>query len=348
MRLANGLLHHHLQGYATTELTPNSFRFAIVRPDMNSPKVRPKIGLALGSGVARGWAHIGALRALTRAGYMPDVICGTSMGALVGGFYLAGHLDELEEWARALNKRKMIMFLNVMTRGAGGLISGPRLEKLLREYIDDTLIEDLDRPFAAVTTELATGHEIWLQKGCLVDAIRASYALPGVFPPVKDDQRWLIDGALVNPVPVSTCRALGARLVIGVTLNYDAFGKTNIHAQGTAQDSNRTVFSESRYSIKARSPRKDTADRTIMRQLFGNGSNAPGVGSVMLSSLNIIMDRLSRARMAGDPADVMVSPRVGHISLLEFDKADELIGLGEEAMEEMIPHLDEAIEILSY
>lgn len=307
--------------------------------------VRPKIGLALGSGVARGWAHIGALRALIRAGYMPDVICGTSIGALVGGFYLAGHLDELEDWARALNKRKMVTLLNVMTRSTGGLVSGGQLEKLMREFLNDITIEELDRPFAAVAAELATGHEIWLQNGSLVDAIRASYALPGVFPPVKDHQRWLIDGALVNPVPVSVCRALGARLVVGVTLNYDAFGKTSIEA-GTPAES--IEHSESRFINRSTVKSKSTSERMMMRQLFGKGQTAPGVGSVMLSSLSIIMDRLSRARMAGDPADVMVSPRVGHVSLLEFDRADELIRLGEEAVEDILPRLDEAVAILSY
>lgn len=276
---------------------------------------------------------------------MPDVICGTSIGALVGGFYLAGHLDELEDWARALNKRKMVSLLNVMTRSTGGLVSGGQLEKLMRDYIDDIQIEELDRPFTAVTTELATGHEIWLQKGSLVDAIRASYALPGVFPPVKDEHRWLIDGALVNPVPVSVCRALGARLVIGVSLNYDAFGKTSLEVGTSAED---TEQPGSRFLHRTGVKSKSTVERMMMRQLFGNSPNAPGVGSVMLSSLSIIMDRLSRARMAGDPADVMVSPRVGHVSLLEFDRADELIRLGEEAVEDILPRLDEAVAILSY
>lgn len=314
---------------------------------MTSPKIRPKIGLALGSGVARGWAHIGALRALIRAGYMPDVICGTSIGALVGGFYLAGHLDVLEEWARELNKRKMVTLLNVMTRSTGGLVSGGQLERLMRQYIDDITIEELDRPFAAVAAELATGHEIWLQNGSLVDAIRASYALPGVFPPVKDDQRWLIDGALVNPVPVSVCRALGARLVIGVTLNYDAFGKTSVEAR-TPNSVSGDATTGQRNGTFGLIKSKSTSERMMMRQLFGSGQSTPGVGSVMLSSLSIIMDRLSRARMAGDPADVMVAPRVGHVSLLEFDRADELIRLGEAAVEDILPRLDEAVAILSY
>ena len=315
---------------------------------MNMHSGRPKIGLALGGGVARGWAHIGAVRALIRAGYQPDIICGTSIGALVGGFYLSGNLDDLEDWARSLNRRRMISYLDVFTRGSG-LIAGNRLESLMREFINGVRIEDLKRPFAAVTTELATGHEIWIQEGPLVDAIRASYALPGVFAPVRNHNRWLIDGALVNPLPISVCRALGARLVIGVTLNYDAFGKSNAQAKGAIEELDRGGFAEDQYSNKSlNKTRKESPQRLLMRQLFGQTQNAPGVGSVMLSSLNIVMDRLSRSRMAGDPPDVLISPRVGHVSLLEFDRASELIQLGEEAVEEMLPYLDEARAILSY
>lgn len=305
---------------------------------------RPKIGLALGGGVARGWAHIGALRALERAGYVPDIICGTSIGAVVGGFYLSGHLDQIEEWARSLSRRRMMSYLDILT-GGSGLFAGKKLESLMRNYLGDTRIEDLDGDFATVSAELATGHEIWIQEGSLVDAMRASYALPGVFPPYNHNNRWLIDGALVNPVPISVCRALGARLVIGITLNGDAFGKSNI--QSTEEfagldfditDENKSLPSKWR----AMSPQ-----RLMMRQIFGTGQKAPGIGTVMLSSLNIIMDRLARSRMAGDPADILITPRIGHISLLEFDKAEELIRLGTEAVERILPHLDEATAILS-
>lgn len=304
--------------------------------------IRPKIGLALGGGVARGWTHIGALRALTRAGFTPDIVCGTSIGAVVGGFYLAGHLDELEEWARSLSKRRMISYLDVITRGSG-LFAGKKLEKLMRDYLGDITIEDLDRKFASVATEMATGHEIWIQSGSLVDAIRASYALPAVFPPFKHNNRWLIDGALVNPVPVSVCRALGARLVIGITLNSDAFGKSSVQ---TTDEFAEMDFNSSDNNSKSTN-RSMSAQRLMMRQIFGTGQKSPGIGTVMLSSLNIIMDRLARSRMAGDPPDVLVTPRIGHISLLEFDKADEMIKLGESAVERILPQLDETIEILS-
>jgi len=305
--------------------------------------MRPKIGLALGGGVARGWTHIGALRALTRAGFVPDIVCGTSIGAVVGGFYLAGHLDQLEEWARSLSKRRMISYLDIVTRGSG-LFAGKKLEKLMRDYLGDITIEDLDRKFASVATEMATGHEIWIQSGSLVDAIRASYALPAVFPPFKHNNRWLIDGALVNPVPVSVCRALGARLVVGITLNSDAFGKSSLQS---TEEFAEMDFDASENNNSKSFARHMSAQRLMMRQIFGTGQKSPGIGTVMLSSLNIIMDRLARSRMAGDPPDVLVAPRIGHISLLEFDKAEEMIELGESAIERILPQLDEAIGILS-
>src|SRR5713226_1289197 len=183
-----------------------------------------QIGLALGSGVARGWAHIGVLRALERSGIKPDIVCGTSIGALIGGVYLGGRLDALEAWARQLTKLRLSRLFDFQL-GYGGLIAGRRIMEIFDPRLRDQLIEALPARFACVTTEYGTGHEVWLQTGNLLEAVRASYALPGLFPPVRIDGRWLLDGALVNPVPVSVCRALGARIVIAVNLNADAFGE---------------------------------------------------------------------------------------------------------------------------
>ncbi len=319
---------------------------------VRSPSPGPKIGLALGGGVARGWAHIGVLRALEREGIIPDVICGTSIGALVGGCYLAGHLDTLEAWARSLTKRRMLGYLDILMNG-GGLLGGRKLERMMNTYLEDVRIESLPCPFVAITGELATGHEVWIEEGPLVDAVQASYALPGVFSPRKRDGRWLIDGALVNPVPVSVCRAKGARLVIAVTLNADSFGKANnLAAEAPITDEilkiAQTADSKSPWTESgARRRRRDTPNGLVMRQLFGHGQAAPGMGTVMLGALNIVMDRLARSRMAGDPPDVLVCPQAGHVSLLAFDQADELIRLGDEAVSRQIPSIREAISLLS-
>lgn len=301
----------------------------------------PKIGLAMGSGVARGWAHIGVLQALEQNGIQPDIICGTSIGALVGGTYLAGKMSTLADWALGLNRMRLVRYLDVQF-GGGGLIAGRRLTALLQEHLQGTAIESLKKPFVAVATELATGHEYWVQKGSLVDAIRASYALPGVFSPVQVDSRWLVDGALVNPVPVSVCRALGARLVIAVNLNADVFGKSRVGADRKPDE--KSAFPEER-GLEGLTG--TTPGNIVMRQLFGHDKSGPSMFSVMVGSLNIIQDRLSRSRLAGDPPDVVVTPRLGNIGLLEFHRAEEAIAEGILSVERAMPSLKDALAVLS-
>jgi len=310
---------------------------AVVAPE--PPK--PSIGLALGGGVARGWAHIGVVQRLDELGVKPDIVCGTSVGALVGGFWVAGHLDALEGWARGLTKRRMLSYFDVVLNGSG-LMGGKRLEKAMRKYLPAANIEDLPQKFVAVTAELATGHEIWLMEGDLSEAIQAAYGLPGVFPPRAINGRWLIDGALVNPLPVSTCRALGARLVIAVGLHADAFGQAAVQRR----DRYDTLLEDGGAGLEAAAEGKFT-ERLMLRRLFRPSDNAPGVGSVMLASFNILMDRITRSRLAGDPPDVMILPKVSHVPLLDFDKADELIKLGRDAVDCHMPDIEKALTYLA-
>lgn len=301
------------------------------------------IGLALGSGVARGWAHIGVLRALERANIRPDIIAGTSIGAVVGGCYAAGKLSALEEWAAGLTQSRLFRFLDIRL-GSSGLIAGNRLADELTGTLGDLEIQHLSQRFIAIATELATGHEIWLREGNLVENLRASYALPGIFNPVKVHNHWLIDGALVNPVPVSVCRAFGARLVIAVNLNADSFGKGSFtdaeHLRNEEDDREEEGGFRSLLSAAKR------PDRLLLRQLFGVGNSAPGLTDVMFASLNIIQDRLARSRLAGDPPDVTINPQVAHVGLVEFHRAQELIDLGEEAMEAAMPTVRDALSFL--
>ena len=304
----------------------------------------PPLGLALGGGVARGWAHIGALRALIEAGIRPDIIAGTSIGALVGGVYLAGKLDVLEKWARSLDRRRMMSYMDVRW-GGSGFMRGERLARVLRHYLGDIAIEDLDRKFAAVTCDLRTGYEVWLQRGAIVPAVRASYALPGAFEPIKIDGRYMIDGALVNPVPVSACRAMGAHMVIAVSLNGDAFGPIGSSHELELEDDE----AADQFELAAQSLNKLRPDRLLLKSMIGDAksSKSPKVGSVMMGTLNIVMDRISRSRLAGDPPDVFVAPRIGHIGMLEFTKADELIERGYHAMQHEIPLIKSVMDVLS-
>ncbi len=285
---------------------------------------RTKIGLALGGGAARGWAHIGVLRALKDAGIVPDIVAGTSIGAVVGGCYVAEKLDALEEFARELTRRKVFGYLDFNLSGSG-LITGQRLCRKLEEQLGDCAIETLARPFTAVATEIGSGHEVWLSRGHLVTAMRASYALPGIFKPVNISKRWLFDGALVNPVPVTVCRALGARYVIAVNLNADMGGRGTVmpSLDHAADDHTEEPAPTAGPGMNVR--------KLLQRQLFGGGDDVPGISTVMIDAFNIVQDRISRSRLAGDPPDALISPRLSGIGLFDFHRADELIERGHTA-----------------
>lgn len=283
-----------------------------------------KIGLALGGGAARGWAHIGVLKALADVGIRPDIIAGTSIGAVVGGCHIAGQLENLEDFARELTKRRIFGYLDFNLAGTG-LISGQRLGDRLEKHLGDCCITDFDRRFVAVATEIGSGHEVWISRGRLVNAMRASYALPGIFKPVKVDGRWLFDGALVNPIPVSVCRALGARYVIAVNLNFDMTSRSTSHPY---------VVNDPMPEMTEIDPEPVTGKngvavkRLLRRQMFGKGEAAPGISTVMLDAFNIVQDRIARSRLAGDPPDCMISPRLNGIGLFDFHKASEAIERG--------------------
>ncbi len=297
---------------------------------------RAKVGLALGGGAARGWSHIGVLRVLERAGIPVDVIAGCSIGAVVGGCYAAGKLDELERFALSLSKRGVVGLLDFHI-GASGLIAGDRLRRLLERDLAEARVETLSRRFACVATELGSGHEIWLTRGPLIEAMRASYALPGIFDPVRVKGRLLMDGALVNPVPVTTARAMGAEIVLCVNLNGDMkLRGTVIQAHGGEEDELvETVVEEPR--------------RWGLFTHWGHGdkprpkSAGPGIASVMMDAFNITQDRISRSRLAGDPPDVMICPKLGGVGLFEFHRAAEIIDLGRQAAERALPDLRELL-----
>jgi NTE family protein len=300
--------------------------------------VRPTIGIALGGGGARGFAHIGVIRTLLANGIEPNIIVGTSIGAVVGGCQAAGRLDVLEDWSRSLTKRGILGYLDITFAG-GGLIGGSKLAARLQEHLGDGHIEALPIRFATITTEVGTGHEIWLTRGRMVDALRASYALPGIFPPVELDGRWLVDGALVNPVPVSAARVFGARLVIAINLNTDVLG----HGPILSSDGVEPTLLQTH---PAESGLRGMFEQTLKRQ-FAGGSRRPSIPTVMVDAFNIMQDRITRARLAGDPPDVMIAPRLGHIGWFDFHRAQEAIEAGARAATRALDDINEAIVALS-
>ncbi|CAN5297465.1 patatin-like phospholipase family protein [soil metagenome] len=306
---------------------------------------KPTIGLALGGGAARGFAHIGILRTLLANGIVPDIVVGTSIGAVVGGSYAAGHLDTLETWAKGLLPRNIFSYLDIRLNGSG-LIGGSKLAAQLEASFGGILIDELPLKFAAVSTEVNTGHEIWITDGRLVEAVRASYALPGIFEPVLIGERWLVDGALVNPVPVSAARALGAEIVIACNVSTDVFGHgTIISAHGKAA-AEPEPMEETEVVAKRGFGKFFSAEKTVKREFFGSAGR-PGISTVMVEAFNIMQDRITRSRLAGDPPDVLISPRVGKIGWFDFHRAEEIINHGVRAAERNIESIQEAISLLS-
>ena len=309
------------------------------------PTRRPVIGLALGGGAARGFAHIGILRTLLANGIVPDVVVGTSIGAVVGGLHAAGRLETFEEWGRSLQgMRNILGYLDIRLNGSG-LLGGEKLASRLEDAVGQTLIEDLPVKFASVATEVRTGHEIWLTRGRLVDAMRASYALPGIFQPMLIGDRWLVDGALVNPVPVSAARALGAEIVIAANLSSDIFThSTTIYSHGAMPAPVTPEVEET--TAKRRFPRLFSAEKAMKREFFGSAGR-PGISSVMVDAFNIMQDRITRARLAGDPPDMLITPRVGQFGWFDFHRSEDLIAHGTRAAERALESIQEAIEVLA-
>ena len=315
------------------------------KPVVAPSRGRPTVGLVLGSGAARGFAHIGVIHALRAHGIVPDIVVGTSMGALVGGCYANGQLEQLELWARTLTLRRILGYLDVRI-GSSGLIGGGRLARRLEQAIGNTSIEDLPVRFAAIATEVGTGHEIWLTRGTLSLALRASYALPGIFPPVRLGGRWLMDGALVNPVPVTAARAFGARVVIAVNLDADRFARGATIASHGSDDTDDAI------TVTPNKPGNGFlggifgAERALRRHIFAN-SMRPSFSTVMIEAFNIMQDRLTRMRLAGDPPDVHITPHIGHIGWLDFHRAEEAIAAGKAATEKALEPIAATIAALA-
>ena len=300
-----------------------------------------RIGLALGGGSARGWAHIGVLHELTALGIRPDVVCGTSIGAFVGAAYVSGNLKMLDEWARSLNTRDIIRYLDFKFMATGGLADGRRLIDYFTERVGDPCIQELPISFCAVASELDTGNEIWIKDGSLWSAVRASMALPGLLTPVKLDDRWLVDGSLVNPVPVLACKTLGADTVIAINLNNDFIVRRSkpghVPIEGALGDEIESGLLE-----KLSGNVKEWLQPYVTHWLERN-DDSPRLLDVFANSLDIMQDRITRSRLAGDPPDVIIAPRIGHIGLFEFGRAAEAIEIGRTSVQMMAPALEDAV-----
>ena len=297
-----------------------------------------KLGIVFGSGAARGWAHIGIMNELTKMGIKPHVVTGTSIGSLVGAALAAGRLEELETWVRGLTNWQVLGLLD-WGLGKGGLVNGQRVFDKVAQTIGGLTFEELDMPFGAVATNLQTGRETWLTQGEVKSAIRCSCAIPGLLTPARHEGQWLVDGATVNPIPVSLCRALGADFVIAVDLNSDKSHRVvrrienearhkKAKAQQRIQELENELEEEKQRNAFARllSSSKEYLHQVSERP---KEDKAPGVFAVMAGCIDIMQDRITRSRLAGEPPDVLLQPKVGGYGIMEFHRASEIIAEGE-------------------
>ncbi len=295
---------------------------------MSAPR-KARIGLALGGGAARGWAHIGVIEALEEAGIRPDLVCGTSVGALVGAAYAAGELERFRHWVLGMGIKDVVSLMDLQLNG--GMLKGERVMEYFRRNFVDRPIEELAMPFGAVATALATGREVWMRTGSTVQAVRASIALPALFTPVLRDGQLLVDGALVNPVPVSLARAMGAELLIAVDLSSDLIGR-RLRDGDQAEEAPAGRMSEWVRRVQNRLGMRSSTDAA-------DKSERPSMLDVVATSLNIMQVRVTRSRMAGDPPDAIVAPRLAHLGLLDFHRASEAIDAGRRAVAACLPGL---------
>jgi NTE family protein len=317
------------------------------------------IGIALGSGSARGLAHIGVLQALLAMGIEPTVVCGSSMGALVGACYVTGHLDDFADWVCKLSGRDVFRYLGFRLLAQGGMAEAALLIQYLRETYGDVAIEALPKTFAAVATDLYRGREVWLQEGSVWDAVRASIAIPGMLTPTQHRERWLVDGALVNPVPVSVCRALGADLIIAVNLNSTIMGRSAPTVSVTAEPQTEMESAldegeeETNFTLLGRISTALRGATSPVRRLWSNPapavekSRAPRTFEVMIGAINIMQDRITRSRLAGEPPDVLLAPRLYDIGLLDYQRGAEAIAAGRACVERLAEPICHALELAS-
>ena len=301
---------------------------------------KPRVGLALGSGSARGWAHIGVIRALEERGIKPDLVCGTSIGALIGAAYASGELEKLEAWVTRLSWTTVVRLMDLTWRG--GLIRGTRLFTLFRTIFEDREIAELPIPYGAVATELHSGRELWLRHGKVLEAVRASCAMPGLFTPVVREGTVLVDGGLVNPIPVSMCRALGAELVVAVDLSW---GKLGAYRRGKESEA---AMRDAPGWLDRIGPR--IVPRIVPAWAKGKPKDKaeeaapiPSLFNVFMTSLDIVEMRVARSRLAGEPADVLITPILPDFATMDFHRAQEAIAEGRAAVERMGPLLEQVL-----
>ncbi len=313
--------------------------------------LRSKIGLVLGSGGARGWAHVGVLNCLVRHQVPLVCVVGTSAGAIFGSAFAAGRLDLANDLSENLDWRQLFDLFIEVNLPRSGLLTGRHIQHLLKELSGGNTFGTLNLPFAAVATDLNTEHEVVLDAGPVDQAVRASIAIPGIFTPVVRNGQLLVDGGLVNPLPVSVARAMGADYVIAVDVNLNAAAPRQTHvppqklarrrraipaAGGERLAALRQVLDE----WSAKLPPLRHASRAAFSRWVWPDTGSASIFDVLAQSFRLIENQITRSRLLLEPPDLLVQPAVGHLKTLEFHRAAEAVAAGDQAMEQALQKSD--------
>lgn len=317
---------------------------------------KKKIGLALGSGAARGLAHIGVLKILTANQISIDFIAGSSMGALIGALYASGLSIEQMEDIACNTDWKLTAKMFTPTLPWAGLVEGNRIREFIRTLVGDKNINDLQIPFAAVATDVQTGEEIVIENGSLIEAVRASISIPGVFTPVRHQNRFLVDGGVVNPVPADVARNMGADIVIAVNVrsSLDVTARNIILPDVTSKKQTRQALTSTILNTRLAAYVKDKVDLSGVvsvveslsekKKLLEKKFSGPNIIEIIMQTISIMENKIIKMRFEQTPPDILIKPPIENFGLMEFYKARELIKIGENAMEPVIPLIKQLLK----
>ncbi len=296
---------------------------------------RKTVGLVLGSGASRGWAHIGAIEALLEAEIPIDFIAGCSVGAYVGALYASNSLASLKEFLLRMDGKKIFSYFDVVFPCSGLLNGSKRVQELFTMHTDAQTFADLDIPVVMVATDLNRGKKVILKSGNLIKALRATMSYPGIFEPVRVKDRWLVDGGVVDPVPVGIARAMGADVIIAVDLNSRIVSRAkespavieNLHsfeAATTKTESRNELVSKMTdfYESIENSLRHKTSD------FLHRESAPPDIIETVMISVSLMQERITRINLAVDQPDILIQPRLGELKMMNFDQVEHSIEEG--------------------
>ena len=306
----------------------------------------PKIGLALGSGGARGWAHIGVLRRLQELGLKPQCVAGTSVGAIVAALYASDSIESMEDLAAHLDWKQVAQMLFEVNFPRSGLLTGKNVMQMLKSIIPVRAVSSLRIPYAAVATDLENEKEVLLRSGNLFDAIRASIGIPGIFTPTRLNGKLLVDGGLVNPLPVSVCRIMGADFVIAIDVNLRAapLKRKPVKKPQPAtppQSIANLLASLSKLMTQLSSSPESTSHRWIAPPK--NEVDPLSIFDVLTRSFRLVENQITRRELALNPPDILIQPEVGDIMTLDFHRGPEAIAAGIRAVDEVLPQLQQLL-----